>query len=72
MRVKLKEIECLKEFYEDKTKTITLIIRKTNALSFDITAPKIDYEGLLVELNKNLGSIKHLICHFCGLAFTFE
>ena len=43
MRVKLKEIECLKEFYEDKTKTITLIIRKTNALSFDITAPKIDY-----------------------------
>lgn len=72
MRIHLKEIECLNEFYKDKVKTIALIIRKTNALATDITAPKINYEALLRELDKNLMSVKHLVCHFCGLAFSFE
>ncbi len=72
MRIHLKKIECLKEFCEDKVKTITVIIRRTNALPTDITAPKINYEALLVELNKNLKSIKHLVCHFCGLSFSFD
>jgi hypothetical protein len=72
MRIMLKEIQCLNELFEEKIKIIGAVIKKTNALAREIPVPSIDHKELLVELNRNLSAINHMVCHFCGVTFSWD